>query len=94
MEEQLSYSIDGSEGCDGYSEKAIGPGDFECFLGEPEDRSFSRDAWPCLVRLNELNNALTRSIEWIRTLKGTPAFSSAKNAPWLSRAEDLTGISE
>ncbi len=32
----------------------IGPGKFECFLGEPEDRSWSRDANAVMVELNRL----------------------------------------
>ena len=32
----------------------IGPNDFECFLGEPEDRTWCRDASPVVDELNRL----------------------------------------
>jgi len=40
------------EGCD----LLIGPGDFECMLGEPEDRTWYRDAKSVIVELNRLHD--------------------------------------
>ena len=38
----------------------IGPDGFECFLGEPEDRRWHRDAGPVVKRLNELHAEIGR----------------------------------
>ena len=38
----------------------IGPNDFECWLGEPEDCTWSRDGEPVVNELNRLHNEVQR----------------------------------
>jgi hypothetical protein len=44
-------------GCEDY-DLLIGPDGFECFLGEPEDRTWHRDAGAVLDELNRLHDLL------------------------------------
>lgn len=39
-----------------------GPGDWECWLGEPEDCTWSRDGNDAMVRLNELAALLDKLV--------------------------------
>lgn len=39
-------------------ETLVGPGGFECDLGEPEDRSFHRDLKPVVKKLNEQHDRI------------------------------------
>ena len=43
--------------CEDY-DLLIGPHGFQCALGEPEDRSWTRDAQPAIEELNRLHREL------------------------------------
>lgn len=43
----------------------IGPGDFECNLGEPEDCIWCRDGAGAINRLNEQHDLLVKSLDVI-----------------------------
>lgn len=44
--------------CEDYN-VLIGPDGFQCYLGEPEDRTWYRDAYNVVTELNRLHNELT-----------------------------------
>jgi len=45
-------------GCAADYDLLVGPNGFECFLGEPEDRTWYRDAAPVVEELNRLQSFL------------------------------------
>lgn len=47
----------------------VGPRGFECFLGEPEDRRWSRDAKPVVDKLNQLERELANMRKLLIALK-------------------------
>lgn len=48
-------------------ELAVGPNGFECCLGEPEDRTFHRDAKPLLDELNRLYAEVSRLVAYTKS---------------------------
>lgn len=46
----------------------LGPNNFECQLGEPEDKSWARDGYPVLKRLNEQHARILDLEQTIRNL--------------------------
>ena len=46
----------------------LGPGGFECVLGEPEDRSWYRDGKEAVAKLNEQYDKITELEELIELL--------------------------
>ncbi len=54
-----SYDVanDDQDVCEAYS-LLVGPGGFRCFLGEPEDSTWSRDGSDAVDRLNDLNDTI------------------------------------
>ena len=60
MANELPYHIDENAECDATYSQLVGPGGFECLLGEPEDSNWRRDGSDAVARLNEQHAAIER----------------------------------
>jgi len=49
-----------------YSDVLCGPNEFECFLGEPEDRTWYRDGSRVVDELNRLDSKLKSLQDYVR----------------------------
>ena len=68
--EQLPYYYVYEDDGFGYFEEVLhGPNDFECSLGEPEDRCFGRDLSNVVDELNKLHTKLEEAKDLIQELK-------------------------
>ena len=54
----MAYKIEETDYDDMYGKILVGPDNFECCLGEPEDASWFRDGNGAMVRLNEQHEEL------------------------------------
>lgn len=61
--------VEDPHACEEYS-RLVGPNGFECILGEPEDRTWSRDGRDVVERLNRLHHELHRATSLARDLAG------------------------
>ena len=71
MSKQSVYTVHSGDECGGDPcyDVLKGPGDFECWLTEPEDRSFWRDLSPVVERLESLEQSNTQLREQNRVLR-------------------------
>lgn len=64
-----AYTISDDDSYYGYGVTLVGPDDFECRLGEPEDRIWSRDGRDAVARLNAQHAEIARLREEVARLQ-------------------------